>query len=210
MKKRFNMSRRTAGWLVAIFAALVVIHYAYNQTPKNLARTVMGKPAIQVALRGEITQMNSNRMTVTLEDPHGDLTNLSRQITLTDSTRFMAPGKPQAVGQAGFNYLKQGYRVAVSGQGTNDNGIEAQIVQVNFPPLNGTVTKMSASLLTVNVPGQPAPAVVALTSHTAFFLPNGDIGALAAGAPVRVWVIPNQAPDSGLTAVTVMVMTKHS
>ncbi|MCL5116240.1 MAG: DUF5666 domain-containing protein [Firmicutes bacterium] len=208
MNKRLRLSRRTAGWLVAIFAALVVIHYAYNTTATNLARTVMGHPAISIALRGEITQLNSNQMTVTLEDPHGDLTNLSRQVTLTDSTRFLAPGKPQAVGQAGLSYLKQGYRVAVSGNGTADNGIDAQVVQINFPPINGTVSKIDGSQLTVNVPGQPAPAVVSLTSHTAFFLPGGDVTALKTGVPVRVWVIPNQEPDSGLTAVTVMVKNK--
>lgn len=208
MNKRFNLSRRTAGWLVAIFAALVVVHYAYNASATNLARTVMGKPAIAIALRGEITQVSANKMTVTVEDPHGDLTNLSRQITLTDSTRVMAPGKPQATGQAGFSYLKLGYRVALSGQVTADNTIDAQVVQVNFPPITGTVQRLAASQMTVLVPGQSEPAVVDLTSHTAFFVPNGDVTALKTGVPVRVWVIPNQEPNSGLTAVTVMVNGK--
>lgn len=204
-KRRFGMSRRTAGWLVAIFAALVVIHYAYHTSASNLARTVTGKPALAVALRGEITHLGNDQMTVTLEDPHGDLTNLSRQITLTDKTQVMAPGKPQVTGKTGMSYLKTGYRVAVSGQGTADNGIEAQMVQVNFPPINGTVTKIGASQLTVNVSGQPAPAVIDVSSHTAFFAPKGDLTALKVGAPVRVWVIPNHQQSSGLTAVTVMV-----
>lgn len=204
-RRRFGMSRRTAGWLVAIFAALVVIHYAYRTSATNLAHTVMGKPAIAVALRGEITKLSANQMTVTLEDPQGDLTDLSRPVTLTDQTRIMAPGKPQATGQSGFEYLKQGYRVAVSGQGTADNGVEANLVQVNFPPINGTVTKITDSHITVNVQGQPAPAVVAVTSHTAYFAPKGSMAALKVGAPVRVWVIQNQEPQSGLTAVTVMV-----
>lgn len=207
-KRRFNLSRRTAGWLVAIFAALVVIHYAYNTNAGNLAQTVMGRPAIAVAMRGEITQLGSNTMTVTLEDPHGDLTNLSRQVTLTDNTHFMAPGKPQATGKSGFSYLKQGYRVSVSGQGTADNGVEAQVVQVNFPPINGLVSKIDGSQISINVSGQLAPAVVDVTSHTAFFVPNGNLTSLKVGAPVRVWVVPNQAPDSGLTAVTVMVQNK--
>ncbi|NMP23381.1 DUF5666 domain-containing protein [Sulfobacillus harzensis] len=205
MNKRFNMSRRTAGWLVAIFAALVVIHYAYNTSAKNLAQTVMGKPAAAIALRGEVTQLDANKMTVTVEDTHGDLTNLSRTITLTNSTRFLAPGKPQATGQSGFGYLKTGYRVSLSGQVTAQNGIDAQVVQVNFPPINGTVEKLAGSQMTLNVSGQPAPAVVNLTSHTAYFMPNGDVSALKQGAGVRVWVIPNGEPDSGLTAVTVMV-----
>lgn len=204
-KRRFSMSRRTAGWLVAIFAALVVIHYAYRTSTANLAKTVMGRPSIAVALRGEITTLSNDHMTVTLEDTHGDLTNLSRQVTLTDQTRIMAPGKPQATGKSGFSYLKEGYRVAVSGQGTADNGMEAQIVQVNFPPINGTVSKVGASQMTVSVPGQPVPAVVEVTSHTAFFLPNGDVSALKVGAPVRVWVIPTNESNTGLTAVTVMV-----
>ncbi|MDA8205062.1 MAG: DUF5666 domain-containing protein [Thermaerobacter sp.] len=204
-KRHIGMSRRTAGWLVAIFAALVVIHYAYHTSASNLARTVTGRPALAIALRGEITQLNNDHMTVTLEDPHGDLTNLSRQVTLTDTTRIMAPGKPQVMGTAGLSYLKTGYRVAVSGQGTASNGIEAQVVQVNFPPINGTVTRMGNSALTVNVSGEPAPAVVEVSSHTAFFAPNGDLTALKVGAPVRIWVIPNRQPGSGLTAVTVMV-----
>lgn len=205
MKKRFNMSRRTAGWLVAIFAALVVIHYAYHTSAKNLAHTVMGKPAAAIALRGEITQLNSDKMTVTVEDTHGDLTNLSRTVTLTNSTRFLAPGKPQATGQSGFSYLKTGYRVSLSGQVTERNGIDAQVVQVNFPPINGTVQTLNGSEMTVSVSGQPAPAVIALTSHTAYFMPNGDVSALKKGVPVRVWVVPNHEPNSGLTAVTVMV-----
>lgn len=205
-KRHLTISRRTAGWLVAIFAALVVIHYAYSTSAANLARTVMGKPAIQVALRGEITNLSGDHMTVTLEDPHGDLTNLSRQVTLTDQTRLMAPGKPQLTGKAGFSYLKEGYRVSVSGQGTADNGIEAQVVEVNFPPINGTVSQIQASQITVAVSGQPSPAIVDVTSHTAFFMPNGDVSTLKVGAPVRVWVIPNNQPDSGLTAVTIMVV----
>lgn len=204
-KRRFGMSRRTAGWLVAIFAALVVIHYAYRTSAGNLARTVMGKPAIAVALRGEITKVSNSHLTVTLEDPHGDLTDLSRDVTLTDHTRIMAPGKPEATGTSGFSYLKEGYRVAISGQGTRDNGIEAQLVQVNFPPINGTVTKIETSQMTVSVPGQPAPAIVHVTSHTAYFLPKGDTSALKVGAPVRVWVVPTGQSGTDLTAVTVMV-----
>ncbi|MCY0880135.1 MAG: DUF5666 domain-containing protein [Firmicutes bacterium] len=203
--RRVYLSRRTAGWLVAIFAALVVIHYAYRINTQNLARTVMGKPALTIALRGEITSLNNSQMTVTLEDPHGDLTNLSRQIVLTDQTRYMAPGKPEATGSAGLGYLKPGYRISVRGVGTDTNDIEANLVQVNFPPITGTITQLSQSEMTVNVPSQPAPAVITLTSHTAFFVPEGHWSALKVGAPVRVWVVPNQNPASGLTAVTVMV-----
>ncbi|MCY0898662.1 MAG: DUF5666 domain-containing protein [Firmicutes bacterium] len=205
--RRVHLSRRTAGWLVAIFAALVVIHYAYRVNTANLARTVMGRPALTVALRGEITSMGTNQMTVTLEDPHGDLTNLTRQILLTDQTRYLAPGKPEATGSAGVAYLKQGYRVSVRGVGTDTNDIEANLVQVNFPPISGTITQLSGSQMTVNVPSQPAPAVVTLTSHTAFFVPDGHWTALKIGSPVRVWVVPNQNPNSGLTAVTVMVQS---
>jgi hypothetical protein len=204
-KPRVNMSRRTAGWLVAIFAALVVIHYAYNTSASNLAQTVMGKPAKVVALRGEITQLGADQMTVTLEDPHGDLTNLTDKISLTDHTRYSAPGKPQATGSSGYSYLKQGYRVSVSGQGTVQNGIEAQLVQINFPPITGTVSKIDGGQITVTVPSQQAPAVVDVTSHTAYFMPAGNLTALKPGASIRVWVVPNQEPGSGLTAVTVMV-----
>jgi hypothetical protein len=204
-KRRLTISRRTAGWVVAIFAALVVIHYAYSTSVTNLARTVMGKPAIAVALRGEITNLNRDHMTVTLEDPHGDLTNLSRLVILTDQTRMVAPGKPQVTGKSGLEYLKEGYRVSVSGQGTADNAVEAQLVEVNFPPINGVVSHIATSQITVDVSGQPAPAVVAVTSHTAFFMPDGNVSTLKVGAPVRVWVVPNNEPNSGLTAVTVMV-----
>ncbi|PSR21600.1 MAG: hypothetical protein C7B45_10340 [Sulfobacillus acidophilus] len=204
-KRHLTISRRTAGWLVAIFAALVVIHYAYSTSVANLARTVMGKPAIAVALRGEITNLNADHMTVTLEDPHGDLTNLSRQVILTDQTRVMAPGKPQVTGKSGLAYLKEGYRVSVSGQGTLDNSVEAQLVEVNFPPINGVVSHIDTSQITVEVSGQPSPAVVDVTSHTAFFMPDGNVFALKVGAPVRVWVVPNSAANSGLTAVTLMV-----
>ncbi len=204
-KRRFGLSRRTAGWLVAIFAALVVIHYAYRTTASNLAQTVMGKPAISVAIRGEITKLSQDHMTVTLEDTQGDLTNLSRQVILTDQTRIISPGKPQATGPSGFSYLKEGLRVAVSGQSTADNGLEAHIVEVNYPPINGTITQLAASRMTVNVPGQPAPAVVQITSHTAFFAPNGDMSTLKVGAPVRVWVIPMNPAGHELTAVTVLV-----
>lgn len=205
MKTGMRLSRRTAGWLVAIFAALVVIHYAYNTSTSGLARTVMGQPAIAVALRGEITELNNHQMTVTLEDPHGDLTELSREITFSDHTKFTAPGHPVAVGQAGLSYLKSGYRVSVSGRGTTDNGIEAQLVEVNFPPLTGTVTHIDRGQLTIKVSGQSAPAQIELTSHTAFFMPDGDIRGLAPGVMVRVFVVPNATANSGLTAVTVMV-----
>ena len=204
-KPRFAMSRRTAGWVVAIFAALVVIHYAYRTSAANLARTVMGKPAIAIALRGEITKLDTNHMTVTLEDPQGDLTNLSREVTVTDKTRIMAPGKPEATGQQGLTYLKTGLRVAVSGQGTGTNGLEANVVQVNFPPITGTISKIAGSQITVEVPGQPSPAVVDVTSQTAYFLPHGDAAALKTGASVRIWVVQNADPASGLTAVTVVV-----
>ena len=205
-KGRLNVSRRTAGWLVAIFAALIVIHYAYRTTATNLARTVMGRPAIAVALRGEITKLDASQMTVTVEDPtSGDLTNLSRQITLTDQTQFMAPGKPQVTGKSGFSYLKEGYRVAVSGEGTTDDRLEARLVQVNFPPITGIIGKITPSQISVNVSGQGAPAVIDVTSQTAYFMPQGDLAALKVGANVRIWVIPNSQPTSGLTAVTVMV-----
>lgn len=205
MKTGYRMSRRTAGWLIAIFAALIVIHYAYGNTAQNLTRAVMGKPALKVALRGEVTAMKQNQMTVTIEDPHGDLTNLSRQIDLTPKTQYMSPGKPMVTGQEGSSYLKQGVRVTVSGQGTSQNGIEAQMVRINFPPISGTVSSIKKSMITVSVPGQPSAANIQLTSHTAFFVPQGVWNHLAQGAKVRVWVVPNQEPHSGLTAVTVMV-----
>jgi hypothetical protein len=109
-----------------------------------------------------------------------------------------------AIGTNGLSYLKSGYRVQVRGRGTENDQIEAQLVQVNFPPITGTILSLSHSKLDVKVPGQPAPAPVQLTSHTAFFVPDGDTQRLAAGAPVRVWVVPT-AHDQ-LSAVTVMVL----
>ncbi|AEJ38385.1 hypothetical protein TPY_0170 [Sulfobacillus acidophilus TPY] len=205
-----HFSRRTAAWLVAIMAALVVIHFTYQKSPQQLAQTVMGHPQMAVALRGEITQLASDRLTVTLEDPHGDLTTLTRQIELSNATRYMTPGKPTVTGAQGLAYLKQGYRVTIRGHATLTNALEADVVQVSFPPLTGTIQSVGPSSLTLTVPGQSAPADIVLTSHTAFFFPNGDFTQLSTGSAVRVWVVPNNTPNSGLTAVTVLVRSQKS
>jgi hypothetical protein len=205
MRKRLSMSRRTAAWLMAVLAALVVVHYAYRNVPTALTRAVTGVPALQVALRGEITQLSPNAMTVTLEDSHGDLTQLTRHVVLTQDTQFVTLGKPSATGSRGYSYLQTGYRVLIRGQGTVNNDIIAQVVNVSFPPLNGTVTQVNQAMLTLAVKGQPQPANILLTSHTAFFVPGGQWNSLKIGAPVKVWVVPNQVSGSGLTAITVMV-----
>lgn len=207
MKNRFRMSRRTAGWLLAIFAAFIVVHYAYRNAPTALTRAVTGSPALQVSLRGEVTKVSPNGMTITLEDSHGALTHLTRKVTVNSSTRYLSPGQPTVVGSTGEHYVKQGYRVLIRGQGNADNSVVAQIVAVTFPPITGTISKVNHDILTVDVPGQSQPAHVTLTSHTAFFVPHGQWGRLSKGAPVRVWVVPNKSTGSGLTAVTVMVIT---
>lgn len=206
MKRRLPMSRRTAGWLMALMAALVVVHYAYQKVPTALTRAVIGTPAIRVALKGEITQISPTGLTVTLEDAHGGLTKLTRHVVLTESTKIAMPGKPTATGQAGYKYLQNGLRIIVQGQGTATNDVIAQVVNVTFPPLTGTVAQVDQAMLTLTVAGQPHPARILLTSHTAFFVPGGHWQSLKVGAPVRVWVIPNQVNGSGLTAITVMVV----
>ncbi|SMC03284.1 hypothetical protein SAMN00768000_1005 [Sulfobacillus thermosulfidooxidans DSM 9293] len=208
MKQKFSMSRRTAGWLMALLVAFVVVHYAYQKTPSALTRAVTGQPAIQVALRGEITNLNANTVALTLEDPHGDLTTLSRTVQLTDHTQYVMPGEPPLTGASGLKYLQKGYRVFVKGQGTADNQVIAQVIHVSFPPINGMVSALSPSLLTVKVPNQPQLANIALTSHTAIYVPEGDWSKLQVGAPVRVWVIPTtNGNTSGLTALSVMVLS---
>ena len=133
MKRRLPMSRRTAGWLMALMAALVVVHYAYRNVPTALTRAVTGTPAIRVALKGEITHITPQGLTVTLEDAHGGLTKLTRHVVLTQSTRIATPGKPIATGDAGYKYLQNGLRVIVQGQGTATNDVIAQVVNVTFP-----------------------------------------------------------------------------
>lgn len=206
MKRRLPMSRRTAGWLMALMAALVVVHYAYRNVPTALTRAVIGTPAIRVALKGEITHITPQGLTVTLEDAHGGLTTLTRHVVLTESTRFATPGKPMATGNAGYKYLQTGLRVIVQGQGTATNDVIAQVVNVTFPPLTGKVSQVDQAMLTLSVAGQSQPAKILLTSHTAFFVPGGHWQSLKVGAPVRVWVVPNQVTGSGLTAITVMVI----
>lgn len=208
MKSRRTMSRRTAGWLIAILAAFVVMHYAYGSTPTALTRTrpVTGTPAMSVTLQGEITHITSKNMTITLEDTHGSLTKMTRTIEFDNNTTFVSPGKPQTSGAAGLSYLQKGYRVIVKGQGTSQNGIVAQLVGINFPPLNGTVASINHSELTLHIAGQPHPAKILLTSHTAFYVPNGDWNLLKSGSPIRVWVIPHTGPTT-LQATTIMVMS---
>ncbi len=200
------MSRRTAAWLMAVLALLVVVHYAYQNAPTALTRAVTGAPALQVALRGEITQLSPQGLTVTLEDAHGDLTQITRHVVLTQNTQFVSLGKPAATGSMGYAYLQRGFRVLIKGQGTLNNDIVAQLVNVSFPPLTGTVTEVNQAMLSLMVSGQTQPANILLTSHTAFFVPGGQWNSLKIGAPVRVWVIPNQVSGSGLTAVTVTVI----
>ncbi len=207
MKQKFSISRRTAGWLMALLVAFVVVHYAYNRSSQAITQAVTGQPAIQVAMRGEITGYTDNTVSLTLEDPHGELTTLSRNVQLTDKTQYVTPGEPPVTGSQGVKYLKQGYRVAVRGQGTADNQVIAQLVQVSFPPITGTVSQLSPSVLAVSVPNQPHAANIALTSHTAIYVPQGDWSKLALGAPVRVWVMPRaQGDSSGLVALSVMVL----
>lgn len=202
------MSRRTAGWLMALLAAFVVVHYAYHKTPSLLSRTVSAQPAIQVALRGEITHLQSNAVNLTLEDPQGNLTTLSRTIQLTSKTQYLMPGEPPLTGNNGMKYLQKGYRVFVKGRGTADNHVIADIVQVSFPPITGTLTQLSPSQLNVKVPHQPAPATITLTSHTAIYVPQGDWSQFKVGSPVRVWVVPTaQGTQSSLTALSVIVLS---
>lgn len=202
------MSRRTAGWLMALLVAFVVVHYAYQKTPNLLTRAVTGQPAIHVALRGEITHLSASTVNLTLEDPHGNLTTLSRSIQLTDKTQYVMPGEPLLTGASGMKYLQKGYRIFVKGQGTADNQVIAQVIQVSFPPINGTVSAISPSSLAVKVPNQPAMANISLTSHTAIYVPQGDWSKFTVGAPVRVWVIPTpQGNTANLTALSVMVLS---
>ncbi len=207
MKQKYSISRRTAGWLMALLAAFVVVHYAYHSSPSNLSQAVTGQPAIQVALRGEITGYNSSSVSLTLEDPHGDLTTLSRNVQVTDKTQYITPGEPGVMGPDGMKYLKKGYRVYVKGQGTADNQVVAQLVHVSFPPITGTLTSLSGSMLSVKVMHQDQPAAIIMTSHTAIYVPDGDWSKLAVGSPVRVWVVPGPAGDSSeLRALSVLVL----
>ena len=211
MKKKFSMSRRTAGWLMALLAAFVVMHYAYQKTPGLLSRAVTTQPAIQVALRGEITHLQSNAVNLTLEDPHGNLTTLSRTIQLTGKTQYLTPGEPPLTGNSGLKYLQKGYRVFVKGRGTADNHVIADVVHVSFPPITGTLSQLSASQLSVKVPHQPVPATIALTSHTAIYVPQGNWSQFKVGSPIKVWVVPiSHGTHSNLAALSVIVLSATS
>ncbi len=208
MKQKFSMSRRTAGWFVALLAAFVVIHYAYQKAPGALTRAVTGQPAIHVALRGEITHLHSDAVGLILEDPHGNLTTLSRTVQLTNKTQYLMPGEPPLTGSTGLKYLQKGYRIFVKGRGTADNHVIADVVHVSFPPITGTLSALSPSALSVTVPHQPEAATIALTSHTAIYVPQGDWSQFKVGSPVRVWVVPtSHSTGSSLMALSVMVLS---
>ncbi|AUW92773.1 MAG: hypothetical protein C7B44_15835 [Sulfobacillus thermosulfidooxidans] len=211
MKQKFSMSRRTAGWLMALLVAFVVVHYASSGSTAALSRAVTGQPAIQVAMRGEITSYSDHSVSLALEDPHGNLTTLSRNVQLTDKTQYVTPGEPPITGPKGMKYLKPGYRVYVRGQGTADNQVIAQLVHVSFPPITGTIRQISPSVITVSIPNQPQAANIALTSHTAIYVPQGDWSKLTPGATVRVWVMPQAHSESqGLVALSVMVLSQET
>lgn len=197
--------RRAAGWLFVTLLALIAVHYTYNTPPVAAVRPAVAPVALTVSVRGEITRLTPASLTLTLEDSHGELTPLTRQIELNASTTVLAPGNPPKTGSAGWSYLRTGYRVQIKAQGTSSGQIVARVIAVRFPPIMGTIAAIDASSLAVTVPGQSEPAIVGLTSHTAFYVPDGRWGALATGAPVTVWVVPDSRTSGQLIALTVMV-----
>jgi hypothetical protein len=193
--------RRTALGLAAVLAVLVGVHMAYRNTPVSLP--TIGLPAVHIALRGQVTAVGNQGITVNLEDPQGELTGVLRQVTVTGTTRVVWSGSAATEGTAALKTVRPGYRVAVRGQNGPNNTVVAQVLVVGLPPVTGTLTALQNGQLTIAVPGQKAPVVVQLTSRTAFFVPGGEWQRLAQGAPVRVLV--RLQPDGTLLATAVMV-----
>jgi hypothetical protein len=203
--KSSGMSRRAAGMLMIIAGLLVVYHFAHERPGQSPGLPVIA-PALHITLRGEVTRVHGERLTVRVENIHGDLTSHLRTVQLSAQTRIRRPGAPTAKGRAGLSYLQVGYRVLVHGLAAEDGEtVNAAAVVVSFPPVTGTLVRVDGPNLTVQVPGQAADMTVTATSHTAFFVPGGDWSALKRGSPIRIWIAPEVGDATRFQALTVMV-----
>lgn len=203
--KSGGMSRRAAGMLMIIAGLLVVYHFAHERPGQSPGLPVIA-PALHITLRGEITRIDGERLTVRVENVHGDLTSHIRTVQLSADTRIRRPGAAAAKGRAGLSYLRVGYRVLVHGLAAEDGRtVNAAGVAVSFPPVTGTLARVEGADLVVRVPGQAAEMTVTATSHTAFFVPGGEWSTLRAGAPVRIWIAPETGDATRFQALTVTV-----
>lgn len=205
MASRWKMTRRTAGWLVAIVAALFVYHWAFPSGYSVLPASI--SPAVTVT--GEITALNPPNLTLQLTDPKGQLTTLTRTVRLTTDTRYRYPGQPEATGTAGLNWLRPGLRVTVVGQSPSASGdLTASSVSVQFPPVTGVVQSVRPGTITLTIAGSSQPMNITVTPSTAFYFPQGDQSTLKPGAKVNVTVVPNNS--SGVQALAVEVVPAAS
>lgn len=200
-----GMSRRAAGMLMIVAGLLVVYHFAHERTGQSPGLPVIA-PALHITLRGEITRIDGERLTVRVENMHGDLTSHVRTVQLSGDTRIRRPGAGSAKGRTGLGYLQVGYRVLVHGLAAEDGQtINAAAVAVSFPPVTGTLARVDGPDLIVRVPGQAADMTVTATSHTAFFVPGGQWSTLKPGAPIRIWIAPEVKDATRFQALTVTV-----
>lgn len=194
-----SRSRRHLLLLLAALAALVGLHWAYRSPPVTAPGA--GRPALTVTLRGQVTEAGPTRITVNLEDPHGVLTGIRREVTVTSATRIRTGGAPPGQSPP-VTRIQPGYRVTVRGYG-DGTSVVARSITVYLPPVEGIVTAVRPGLLTVRVPGRRDPVTVTLTPATSYFLGQGTALAIKPGTVVRVLVRPGS--DGTLVATSVVV-----
>lgn len=203
MRPGKKMSRRTAGWLMAIAAALVIFHFTQGNQTSNLWGTSPVTAPVTVSLNGEITGMQSHTISLQLVDAKGNLSTATRTIQVGNQTRIEYPGSPPQTGVSGMSLLRTGFRVAVQGQ-SQANGIDANTVSVKFPPLVGTVEKVQGSDIQVNVAGQSVPIKLTITPATKIQLPTKNGSNLTPGEPVKIAMAPN-LKTGGFTVFSIAV-----
>jgi hypothetical protein len=188
--------------VAAIAMLLVGVHMAYRN--QSVALPTVGLPVLHVVAQGRVTRLGNDSLTINLEDREGLLTGVHREIRITDKTHIVTPGESPASGPAGLKLIEVGDRVIVHGRSTTDSVILARTLVAGPGPVDGVIAGVSNGQLKVTVPGQAAPVAVALTSSTAFFVPEGQWQLLTVGARVRVSV--RAGPDKSLTAIIVRVV----
>lgn len=203
MRMTRRSTRRLAAALAAVAAVLLAVHFA-GPAPMPGSTPASGHPAAYVLLRGQVTSVSAGQVTVAAQDQEGQITRVKHTVAVTSATRIVWPsaalGGPAATGRT----LTSGLHVTVKAHALASGGWAAETILVSYPPLDGTVVALAGHRLTVKVAGQTQPVVVLLTSRTAFYVPGGQWGGLAAGAPVRVFVRPASG-SSGWQATSVVV-----
>jgi hypothetical protein len=194
--------RRTIAALVAMAAVLLAVHLVTGQ-PGSSTRPTAGRPAVHLMIRGQVTAMGPNTITVTAVDRQGQLTDVKHTIVLAKDTRVIWPSAAGSGPATSGQTLKVGYLVTVSAHSLAGGTWAARSVLVSYPPIQGTLLSVSGNKLMVQVQGQTRPTEVELTSRTAFYVPGGQFTSITVGTPVRVYVRPG--PNSTWQAVSVVI-----